>query len=109
MVGWGGVVGWGGGSEWRTADSVDDVNRQRVPRKDCRDLARRGAKGSGRYGVVRNGELVEEFDECDDVTQAAARDHHEQVARTHALACHGVEQLAHAQHERRVAQRAEGG
>mmetsp|Transcript_36781 Transcript_36781/g.88301 ORF Transcript_36781/g.88301 Transcript_36781/m.88301 type:complete len:343 (+) Transcript_36781:48-1076(+) len=91
------------------ADLVDDINRQRIPREDGGDLACRGAEGGGRHGVVRDGELVEELDECDDVTQAAARHHHEQVARAHALPCDGVEELAHAQHERRVAERAKGG
>ena len=163
---WEGGDGWQGVEGARTADSVDDVSRQRVPREDGGDLARRGAEGGGGHGVVRDGELVEELDECDEATwahgvagwvrrpeawahahgvaawvrrvagpgarawgcslgaqarslgacawgcslgaqgcgpgrtQAAAHYDDEQVARAHALACHGVEQLAHAQHER---------
>ena len=67
---WEGGDGWQGVEGARTADSVDDVSRQRVPREDGGDLARRGAEGGGGHGVVRDGELVEELDECDEATWA---------------------------------------
>ena len=67
---WEGGDGWQGVEGARTADSVDDVSRQRVPREDGGDLACRGAEGGGGHGVVRDGELVEELDECDEATWA---------------------------------------
>ena len=67
---WEGGDGWQGVEGARTADSVDDVSRQRVPREDGGDLARRGAEGGGGHGVVRDGELVQELDECDEATWA---------------------------------------
>ena len=67
---WEGGDGWQGVEGARTADSVDDVGRQRVPREDGGDLACRGAEGGGGHGVVRDGELVEELDECDEATWA---------------------------------------